>query len=75
MDPLFEVHRLNEEGLKKAGLLATAYDNLATAIEECRHRAVTRKECCPHQTRGVLFLRQESSSRQSSESGVIESAT
>jgi len=35
MDPLFEVHKLNEEGFKKAALLATAYENLATAIEEC----------------------------------------
>ena len=34
MDPLFEVHRLNEAGIAKANAVASAFDHLLGTLQE-----------------------------------------
>ena len=47
MDPLFQVHRLNPEGLKKAEFIATAFDNLLTDL----------RARCPEPTREFSIVK------------------
>lgn len=47
MDPLFEVHRLNEEGLRKADNLARTFDTLLTHL----------KTLCPENTREFSIVK------------------
>lgn len=47
MDPLFEVHKLNSEGLRRAGVLAKAFNGL---LEELR-------TLCPENTREFSLVK------------------
>jgi hypothetical protein len=47
MDPLFQVHLLNENGIKKATVLAEAFDSLITTL----------KGICPESTREFSLVK------------------